>query len=621
MLRSVPFLAFMLLATLLPAQTSFKKRHGTSGDDEARFVEVLSDNSFIVAGSSTGGGLGGQDAMLVKFSADGTVEWSKAFGGSGNEFFTKIFACSDGNYIAVGETNSFGAGNVDIYVVKFGATGNMVWERTCGGSSAETARGVCEVSDGYIITGGTQSFGAGFWDISVNKLDLSGNSVWSRVWGSGGGDIAGYVLPGSNDEIWISGFVFVGSNNHDGILLRLNAGGTLLSAIRIGGSGNEGCSYLTPGGAGMTGSSSTWTYTNGSQLQPWMLSFNTSGGLVWAKRYLLPSGNYEINAEDCPDGGFIFSPTNVSNDTGDAYLVKTDGSGNISWAKTHPYIGNGRMYHARPSPDGGYVAVGYSSGSGRDMFILKTDAVGHVADCCPTDAPITAAAITPATPSTSPNGTDGPAAGTPAGQDQAVGLNEVNICNGPPCCITDAGSMLAQTLSVCINQPATFTHNNDEVLDGNDLLEFILASNPGDLAGSIILRSNTPAFTFDPATMQTGQIYYIAAIAGNNLNGNVDLNDPCVDISNAAQLIWRPLPEVSFSTDTTDVCPGNCRIIFAAFTGTPPFTLTIDTPAGPASYTFSTNSGSFQICPPAGTPPGSFQVQATGLTDAFCACN
>lgn len=96
---------------------------------------------------------------------------------------------------------------------------------------------------------------------------------------------------------------------------------------------------------------------------------------------------------------------------------------------------------------------------------------------------------------------------------------------------------------MCINQPATLPHLGDEVPDGNDLLQFILFSDPTDTLGSIIAISNTPTFTFNPATMQTGVTYYVAAIAGNNVGGNVDFNDPCFDISdNAAGLIWYPLP-------------------------------------------------------------------------------
>ena len=619
MFRTILFLFFLLPTFFLHGQVSFKKRFGTAGNDEARFVEVLSDNSFIVAGGSTGPGFGGQDAMLVKFSANGTVEWSRVYGGTGNEFFMNILACSDGNYIALGESSSFGAGSPDIYVVKFDINGNVLWQRNCGGNNLEQSRGICEVSDGYIVTGGTQSYGGGNWDLFIEKFDFTGVSIWCKVIGNTGGDIAGDPLPISNGDIWIGGFVFVASNNHDPVLIRLDPNGTMLSITRINASGNENHYRLRPGGPAFVGSGSTWTYSGNSQLQPWLLGFNSSGTLEWAKRYIIPTGNYEMYVENCPDGGFIFTPSNVSNDTGEAYLAKLDGSGNIVWAKTHSYNGSGRMFSAKPCPDGGYVAIGYCTGNNLDMFILKTDATGNVTGCCPMDAPITAAAVTPVHQSKAVNTVTCPAANTPSAPDQGIDLNEVNLCTGE-CCDTEAGTMVVLTLHACINQPATFTHNGDEVLDGNDLLQFILFSDPADTLGSIIAISNTPTFTFDPSTMQTGVTYYVAAIAGNNVGGNVDFDDPCFDLSNAAELIWHPLPEVVLQTDNSDVCAGGCQTINATFVGTPPFTLTVSSPAGTASFTFQSNSGTFDICPPPGTPPGSFTVQATALTDTFCTC-
>jgi hypothetical protein len=197
--------------------------------------------------------------------------------------------------------------------------------------------------------------------------------------------------------------------------------------------------------------------------------------------------------------------------------------------------------------------------------------------------------------------------------------------SGPPLdcpCGTDAGSMSnAAPASFCTGEQAGGTFNNDEELDGNDLLQFILFSNPADTLGSIVAVSATPSFSFNPATMQTGVTYYIAAIAGNNVGGNVDLDDPCLDISNAIQVIWRPLPSVVFSAADPDVCAGSCTTVTANFTGTVPFTLTYSTPAGTVTQTYSGNTATFQICMPAGAPPGSFDIQATVLTDFYCICN
>jgi hypothetical protein len=129
-------------------------------------------------------------------------------------------------------------------------------------------------------------------------------------------------------------------------------------------------------------------------------------------------------------------------------------------------------------------------------------------------------------------------------------------------------------------------------------------------------------YSYNPALIQTGVTYYAASIAGNALpNGNVNLTDPCLDISNPVPVIWRAKPSVVFSTSNPDLCAGDCRTIQVNFTGAAPFVLTISDPVqGNSSLTFPGNTGTFNICPPIGTPPGNLQIQATALTDAFCSC-
>lgn len=188
-------------------------------------------------------------------------------------------------------------------------------------------------------------------------------------------------------------------------------------------------------------------------------------------------------------------------------------------------------------------------------------------------------------------------------------------------CTTGAGSIpQAGPYNICTNGTLNFPAATGTTLDANDLLRYILFSNPADTAGSIVATSSTPSFSFAPP-LQTGVIYYIAAMAGNNLNGNVDLNDPCLDFSNALQVVWRPLPTVTFSVANPNVCAGACTILTATFTGTAPFTLTYTSPAtGSVTQTFSGGTGTFQVCTLPGVPSESWVVQATALTDAWCAC-
>lgn len=195
----------------------------------------------------------------------------------------------------------------------------------------------------------------------------------------------------------------------------------------------------------------------------------------------------------------------------------------------------------------------------------------------------------------------------------------------PPCiCSTEAGDMQAGAFDLCGNAPVQATHNGNEVLDGNDLLRFILFSDLNDTLGSIIFTAATPVFNFAPPLLY-GQTYYIAAIAGNNLNGSVDLNDPCLDVSNAVSVVWQPLPTVVLSVPNPNVCVGGCLEVQATLTGEAPFTLNGNllsggNAVGTFAQTFAGNTGQFTVCVPPGVNPGALVVQPTALTDANCTC-
>jgi len=208
------------------------------------------------------------------------------------------------------------------------------------------------------------------------------------------------------------------------------------------------------------------------------------------------------------------------------------------------------------------------------------------------------------------------------------GLSDLppNTPEEPCLCLTDAGSVNNTIYNVCVPGSVTVPFNNNAILDGNDILRYILFSNPSDTLGSIIVQSSSATLNFNPATMQTGIVYYLATLAGDNLNGLVDLTDPCLDISNAVQVIWRPRPAVSFSVGNPNVCPGTCVILQVNLTGTTPITITGNilsggTVIGTFNQVYTNNTGELTICVPPNTPLGSVTVEATSVVDAWCSCN
>ena len=194
-----------------------------------------------------------------------------------------------------------------------------------------------------------------------------------------------------------------------------------------------------------------------------------------------------------------------------------------------------------------------------------------------------------------------------------------------PACTTDAGELTQSgPFNTCVNNPFSFPAADQTDLDANDLLQYVLFTNPADTAGSIIAVSNTPQFNF-MLPMQTGLTYYVAAVAGNNLNGNVDLTDICLDFSNALEVIWQPLPTIQFAAPNPDLCARDCRTLELLLSGTGSFTVAGNLVSGgnvvsTFSETFGGDTGTLILCTPAGTLPGPLLVQPTLLTDAWCIC-
>ncbi len=191
----------------------------------------------------------------------------------------------------------------------------------------------------------------------------------------------------------------------------------------------------------------------------------------------------------------------------------------------------------------------------------------------------------------------------------------------PPCCQNFAGNFQNLNLETsCQSQSITLTHLGDEVLVSGSALSYVLvADSTSILPGGILQISANPTFNFNAATMNLNQTYFVAAVAAPGPAGVPNWSDPCRDVSYFAAVQWMPAPTVTFSVAQNQTCAGECQNIEVNFTGTPPFNLVYNTPAGQQTVDFATNSGPLEICPPAGFL-GIFSIQAVRLTDVYCVC-
>jgi arginine repressor len=200
------------------------KTYGGTSWDYAYSVQQTSEGGYIVAGLTRSFGAGGGDAFLVKTDANGNIIWAKTYGGT--DYAYSVQQTSDGGYILAGYTYSFGAGGGDAFLVKTDANGNIIWAKTYGGTSDDLAYSVQQTSDGgYIFVGETRSFGAGSFDIFLIKTDANGNIIWAKTYGGTSSDYAYSVQQTSDGGYIVAGRTY--SFTWDAFLIKTDANGNI----------------------------------------------------------------------------------------------------------------------------------------------------------------------------------------------------------------------------------------------------------------------------------------------------------------------------------------------------------------------------------------------------------
>ena len=174
--------------------TLWTRTYGGSNHDYARSVQQTPDGGYIVAGYTASFGAGGSDFYLVKINSQGDTLWTRTYGGSNGEEARSVQQTADGGYIVAGYTWSFGAGEYDFYLVRTNSQGSPLWTRTYGGSSYDYATSVQQTADGgYIVAGWTESFGAGNMDFYLVKTGP--DDPWGLVITTSGGNVVLDWLP------------------------------------------------------------------------------------------------------------------------------------------------------------------------------------------------------------------------------------------------------------------------------------------------------------------------------------------------------------------------------------------------------------------------------------------
>ncbi len=364
------------------AQTTFQKTIGGTADDIGYSIQLTSDGGYIVTGESNSFSGGEADVYLIRFDADGDTLWTKTYGGTDSDYGKSVQQTADGGYIIAGYTNSFGAGYQDVYLIKTNASGDTSWTNVFGGAGGDYGYAVDQTSDGgYIVAGETNGFGAGNVDIYLIRTNADGDTLWTKTYGGSGYELSnsvqqtadgGYIIGGQTDSY--------GAGNTDLYLIRTDADGDTLWTKTYGGIGYEleySVQQTTDGGYIIAGH----TFTFGSN-DVYLVKTNSAGNTLWSKTYGGIDVDLGNSVQQTTDGGYIIAGNTYAFGAGswDAYLIKTEADGDTLWTKTIGAADDDRGNSVKQTADGGYIITGHSQSFGagyHDVYMIKTDATGN----------------------------------------------------------------------------------------------------------------------------------------------------------------------------------------------------------------------------------------------------
>ncbi len=362
---------------------------------------------------------------------EGTLDWIKNYGGSGDDTGQAIISTNDGGYAILGFSNSTDgdllgkATNVnDYWLLKLDADGNLEWTKTYGGSKDDRGQSLVQTTDGgYALTGyamsddGDGSLNNGFHDNWVLKLDASGTIEWEKSFGFSGHDHSYDILQTKDNGFFFTGFLDITSARADGntekysTLTNHGVGefwGTKITGLGevqwrgyFGGTNNDRAHAVvasSDNGFVMAGFSESDDFdisnTQGSY-DFWLVKVDANGNMLWERSFGGTGIEISYDIANTLDNGYVVVGNTFSTDgdisenkgESDIWLVKVDDAGSVLWEQTY---GGTRFDAAQAvisSKDGGYFVVGNSKSSDieatknngeNDIWVLKTDSTGSL---------------------------------------------------------------------------------------------------------------------------------------------------------------------------------------------------------------------------------------------------
>lgn len=340
------FIGFTCVSLLSIGQqdTTWTKIYGGDRDDKANDIINTQDSGYLIIGSTSSFGFDNSQMYFLKLDSLGEIMWSKSHGGTGQESGQSVIQTRDGGYLGVGYTNSWGSGGFDLLLVKLAANGDLEYERYFGGEDWDFANDVIETDSNYFVMAGeTQSFGNGgkdAWIVSYNAT--SDNFDWNKTYGFSNNDVFRAICMYSEEVFFAVGSgkssnkndldVFVSKFNKDGDSLWTSYyGDSLLDSA-------EDIVQLKNGNLGITGIISNSRDTTNILV----LSIDTLGNIIyldsWGSGFKNSWGKKALSLDSNRMG--VLGGAEVDNKTTDFYFGHTYPGGSSGYFQRGATLGS-----------------------------------------------------------------------------------------------------------------------------------------------------------------------------------------------------------------------------------------------------------------------------------------
>lgn len=375
--KTFPALLSLALASSLCAQypdTLWTRTFGTPYADQGYAVQSTGDGGFVLVGAQWDPNSNGNDIIIIKTDSLGNSIWTAIFGEPyHNDVGHSIRQTTDGGYIVAGYTSSFGAGNPNMVLIKTDPAGAPEWIRTYGGTGTDIGCVVQQTPDrGYVMAGYTNSFGTGFNDVYVVKVDSTGDTLWTAIYG-GDEEERGHDIQIIND----GGYLVAGRSGSDGdvYVVRISATGDTLWTRSYGSLGRDyanSVQVMDDGGFILTGRAASEPFWDSYAL---LLRLNEYGDSLWAYQYCQGEG-YDV--KQIQDKGYVF----VGAGDSQIIMICTDSLGNENWSTSYGGPGDEAGVSVVQCPDSGFAFTGWTNSFGAgnyDVYLLRTKPIAGIA--------------------------------------------------------------------------------------------------------------------------------------------------------------------------------------------------------------------------------------------------